>query len=303
MAQTEPYPTRPIQFIVPGAVGGGTYTIARMFADKLGESLGQPVVVVTLPGASGTIGVQKVTSSKPDGYTVLFGYNQLTAMSPHLQPNLPYNVERDLQPVSLLAESAFVWIARTGFSPSSVRDWASFAKSRPGKVTFGHNGSATAASLGAELFMQHTGSEMLGVPYKADASTDLQAGLIDLKMDPLAQALPLLKSGRVKALAVTSPARVSLLPDVPTMAETVPGYAITASYSAWAPAGTPRAVIDRLHRELVKIATQPAFAERLAAFAVTPVGSTPDELQAANDRESKMWAALIKARNIKVDRP
>jgi tripartite-type tricarboxylate transporter receptor subunit TctC len=301
LAQTETYPAHPVQLIIPGTVGGGTYVLARMVAEKYQQITGQPAVVITLPGASGTLGVQKVTTSKPDGYTALFGFNQLVTMNPNLLSKLPYDVEKDLQPVTLLAESAYVWLANSAFPANTVAEWVALAKAEPERITFATSGAGSAANLGAELFMQMTNTKMLHVPYKGDPTTDLLAGFVQLRMEPYATALSLLKGGRVKALAVTGPGRLPSLPDVPTMGEILPGYVLQVTYSVWLPSATPKAVAEKLQADLAKIARMPDVAERMAALSVRAIGSTPAELQEATRRETQMWSQLIKARGIKVD--
>ena len=297
----EAYPNRPVQFIIPGTVGGGTYAIGRLFADRYQQQTGQAAVLITAPGASGIVGVQKVAQAKPDGYTVLFGFNQLVAMNPHLLRNLHYDVERDLRPVSLLAEGAYVWLANSGFAPNTVPEWIAYAKANPKKVSFATSGAGSAANLGAELFMGMTGTEMLHVPYKGDPTVDLLAGIVQLRMEPYATALNLLKTGRVKALAVTGSTRLASLPEVPAMAEFLPGYAIPVSYSIWVPSATPKAVVDKLHADLSRIAALPEVAEKLATLSVRGVGSTPDSLLSATRAESGIWKQLIAERHISVE--
>jgi tripartite-type tricarboxylate transporter receptor subunit TctC len=300
-AQAATYPNRPVQFVIPGTVGGGTYVVARLFSDRYQQVAGQPAVLMTAPGASGIVGVQKVATSKPDGYTVLFGFNQLVTMNPHLLPGLPYDVERDLKPVSLLAEAAYVWLAHTTFTPNTVPEWIAFAKANPKRISYATSGSGSAANLGAELFMSLTNTEMLQVPYKGDPTVDLLSGIVHLRMEPYATALTLLRTGRVKALAVTGSTRLASLPNVPAMSEYLTGYSIPVTYSVWVPAATPRPVIEKLHADLAKIAAMPEVAERLSAVSVRVVGSSPEELLAGTRNESQQWKQLITKRNIKVE--
>ncbi|SCU83820.1 hypothetical protein CNECB9_4260014 [Cupriavidus necator] len=206
-----------------------------------------------------------------------------------------------MKPVSLLAEQPFIWIANNKFPASTVLEWISLAKARPKKIVFAHNGVASFTNLGAEMFMQLTGSEMLAVPYKVNATPDLLSGVVDMKMEPASTAIPLIKSGMVKALAVTSATRMPSLPDVPAMAEFFPGFVVTGNYSVWVPAGTPPKIVESLNSELVKIVKQKEFQNRVGEISIRTIGSTPEVLWAETRKESAAWERLIKERNIKVE--
>jgi len=302
-AQSRGYPNKPIRMIVPSASGGSPDTLARIFAQKLSESMGQSVVVEALPGASGLIGTEKAMKAPADGYTILYGFNQRVTMNPHQFAKMPYDVDKDMVPVSLVAHMAYVWIAPPSFPANSMAELIQLAKAQPGKINFASPGLGSGSHLGGELLMQAAGIEMLHIPYKSTttATLDLLAGIVQLKMDPYASAMPLIKSGKVKALAVTGPTRSTLLPQVPTVLESLPGYEIPGWHAVWVPAGTPPDIVRRLNNEFVKITRSPEIRSRLAEMSIEAVGSTPGELVQATRSESKMWGDLLKTRQIKLE--
>lgn len=296
------YPSKPIRLIVPSAPGGSPDVLARLFANQLSQNIEQPVVVEAIPGASGLIGMERALSAPADGYTVIYGFNQLVAMNPHQFAKLPYDVEKDLAPVSLLASMAYIWIASPSLAANDIGDLVRMAKENPGKITFASPGPGSGSHLGGELMMQLAGIDMLHVPYKSttSATSDLLAGFVQLKMDPYTTAVPLIKSGKVKALGITAPKRSSLLPGIPAVAETLPGYDIPGWHAVWVSAGTPQPIVDKLHAEFVRIARSPAVQAQLREMSIEAVGSTPKELLRATREESRMWGDLLKARNIKL---
>ncbi len=295
------YPERPITMVVPATAGSSPDVIARLLGQKLQESMGQPVVIDSAPGASGLIGAQKLVRAEPDGYTLLYGFNQIVTMNPHLLKNLPYDVQRDFQPVTMTADLGYVWIANNDFPASTVPEWIAYAKANPRKTTFGTTGPGSAANLGGELFMQQTGTQMLAVPYKASSRADLVSGVINLMMDPYTTAIPLITSGKVKALAVTGPERLKALPNVPTMSEFLNGYVIRGWHAVWARAGTPQPVVERLNRELTAAIRQPDIVERMANVGLRGLPMSPKELDDLTREESRMWRDLIRERNIQVE--
>jgi len=296
------YPGKPIRMVVPSAPGGSPDVLARLFASKLSQNIGQPVVVEAIPGASGLIGMERALSAPADGYTIIYGFNQLVAMNPHQFTKLPYDVERDLAPVSLLASMAYIWIASPAFEANSIQDLVRLARKHPGKITFASPGLGSGSHLGGELMMQLAGIDMLHVPYKSTtgATTDLLAGTVQLKMDPYTTAVPLIRSGKVKALGVTAPARSPLLPDIPAVAETLPGYDIPGWHAVWVASRTPQPIVHRLHDEFARIAHSPEVKGQLRDMCIEAVGSSPRELQQATRDEFRMWGELLKARNIKL---
>jgi len=299
-SQAENYPSRTITFVVPSSAGGSPDTIGRLIAAKLSDALNQPVVIDNVPGGSGIIGTEKVTRAKADGYTVLYGFNQLVTMNPHLFARLPYSPDTDLEPVLLVAKLGYVWVSAPSFAANSVDEWLKLARSQPGKLTFASNGPGSAAHLGGELVNQLAKVEMLHVPYRLNGvPPDLMSGRVDLKIEPSSLALPLIKAGQLKALAVTGAKRIDALPNVPALAEYLPGYDITGWQAVWVPAGTPAAVVARLNTEINRIIAMPDIQVRLAQLGAEVVGGAPSVLTNTTRTESKMWRDLLHARNIK----
>lgn len=298
-AQPDAYPSRAITLVLPAGPGTGVDILGRLGAQKLTEVMGRPVVVENVVGASGVIGVQRVVRAKPDGYTVLFSFNQAITMNPHVVANLPYDPERELEPVSRFAESPFVWMVNSQVPVKTFPELVAHAKAHPGKLAMGVTGFASAAFLGAQLLAHQTGAEVLPVNYAGNFSADLLSNTVQLSMSPAAQVGTLVATGKVRALAQTGARRSPALADVPTVDEMLPGYVIEAWYGVWAPKGTPPAVVGQLTDAWRKVAAMPDVAERMAKLSAAPVGSTAEELRELTRRETRMWGDVVKARNIK----
>jgi tripartite-type tricarboxylate transporter receptor subunit TctC len=292
------YPSRPVTLVLPAAAGTGVDIIGRLGAQKLSEVLGQPVVVDNVVGASGVIGVQKVTRAKPDGYTLLFAFNQTITMNPHMVANLPYDPQKELVPVSRFAASPFVWMVNAQVPIRTFSDLVAHAKSHPGKLAMGVTGFASAAYLGSQLLAYQTGAEVLPVNYAGNFSADLMSNVVQLSMSPAAQVSALVASGKVRALAQTGSRRAEGMPDVPTVKETVPGFVIDGWYAVWAPAGTPKEVVAALTDAWRSVASMPEVKERLAAVSAVAVGSTAEDLSELTRTETMMWGEVVKARKI-----
>ncbi|WPH18052.1 Bug family tripartite tricarboxylate transporter substrate binding protein [Variovorax paradoxus] len=292
------YPSRPITLILPAGAGTGVDIIGRLGAQRLSEVLGQPVVIENVVGASGVIGVQKVTRAKPDGYTLLFAFNQTITMNPHVVANLPYDPQRELLPISEFAAGPFVWMVNAQVPVRTFPELVAYAKSQPGKLAMGVTGFASAAYLGSQLLAYQTGAEVLPVNYAGNFSADLMSNVVQLSMSPAAQVPALVASGKVRALAQTGERRAEGMKDVPTVSETVPGYVIDAWYGAWAPAGTPKEIVATLTEAWRSVASTPEVRDRLASLSAVAVGSTAEELDALIRKETKMWGDVVKARKI-----
>lgn len=292
------YPSRPITLVLPAGAGTGVDIIGRLGAQKLSEVLGQPVVIENVVGASGVIGVQKVTRAKPDGYTLLFAFNQTITMNPHVVANLPYDPQRELLPISEFAAAPFVWMVNAQVPVRTFPELVAYAKSQPGKLAMGVTGFASAAYLGSQLLAYQTGAEVLPVNYAGNFSADLMSNVVQLSMSPAAQVPALVASGKVRALAQTGERRADGMKDVPTVSETVPGYVIDAWYGVWAPAGTPKEVVATLTEAWRSVASTPEIRDRLAGLSAVAVGSTAEELDALIRKETKMWGDVVKARKI-----
>lgn len=299
LAQTETFPSRPITLVLPAAAGTGVDVIGRLGARKLAEVLGRPVVVENVVGASGVTGVLRVVRARPDGHTLLFTFNQTITMNPHIVANLPYDPQRDLEPVSRFAASPFVWLVNSQVPVQSFPELLALAKAQPGKLAMGVTGFASAAYLGSQLLAQRTGAEVLAVPYAGNFSADLLANTVQLSMSPAAQVGSLVATGKVRALAQTGAHRSRLLPSLPTVGETVPGLVIDAWYGVWAPAGTPAATVEKLSEAWRQVAAAPDVAAQLEAVAASPVGSSAVELGELTRQETRMWGDLVRERKIK----
>jgi tripartite-type tricarboxylate transporter receptor subunit TctC len=300
-ARADTYPSRPIRVIVPSSPGGSPDVLARIVCAALGKELGQAMVVETLPGAAGIVGTNKVAQAAPDGYTLLYGFNQIATMNPPLYKDLPYQPERDLAPIGLTLNLGYMWIANESFAPSSIAELIALNRARPGSVNYASTGPGSAAHLGGLLLERMTGTRMTHVPYRSNTTPDLLANVVQLKLDPVAASIGLVKSGKVKVLAVSSPRRLAVLPDVPTVAETVPGYEMTGWQGLWAPAGTPDAIVRQLNAAMVKVIHAPEMQKRIQELGYEPLGSTPDEMAARIHSELQQWAGIVKQANLKLD--
>jgi len=255
VAAAQNYPTKPIRLVVPFPAGGTTDILARAAAQKLSEALGQQVVVDNRPGAGGNIGADIVAKSAPDGYTLLMGTVGTHAINPSLYTKMPYDHFKDFVPVVLVAGVPNVLVVTPSLPVNSVQDLIKLAKEKPGQINFASSGSGTSIHLSGELFKTMTGVEMTHVPYKGSspALTDLMGGQVQLMFDNLPSALPQIKGGKLRAIAVTSTKRAPALPDIPTMAESgLPGFEASSWFGVLAPAGTPPAVVTRINTEINK---------------------------------------------------
>lgn len=301
LAHAETYPTKPIHLIVPSAPGGSPDLLARMIAPRLSKVLDQPVVVENSTGAAGIIGTQRVANAAPDGYTLLYGFNQIATMNPNLYSKLSYQPERDLAPISLTLNLSYVWISPTSFSAKTIPELITLAKAKPGSVNYASTGYGSAAHLGGILLEKMAGIEMLHVPYKGNTTADLLANVVQLKLDPIAASLGLIRAGQVHALAVSSPRRLAVLPNVPTVAETLPGYEMIGWQGIWAPMGTPKPIIEKLNAAIVEIIKTPDMQKRILDLGYEPLGSTAEEMASRIRKETAEWATLIKSANISLD--
>jgi tripartite-type tricarboxylate transporter receptor subunit TctC len=299
LAQT--YPSKPVKLLVGVPPGGPTDAVARAIQPELSEALGQPLVIDNRPGASAVIATDALAKAPPDGYTLGFIY--IThATNATLMAHLPYDTLRDFAPVSLVGRQSMVLLAHPSFAANSVQQLIEAAKAAPGKIDYGASDSGSAPHLAAELFKMMSGADLNPIFYKgtAPALTDLIAGHIPLMFVSNITALPQVKAGKVKALAVTGAERTPLAPDVPTLAETgLAGYEAYGWYGIAAPARTPRPVIERLHAEVAKIAREPKMKARLASQGLELVGSTPAQFDGFIRAEIVKWARVLKAAGIK----
>ncbi|MGE5522509.1 MAG: Bug family tripartite tricarboxylate transporter substrate binding protein [Rhodospirillaceae bacterium] len=293
------YPQRAIRMIVPYPPGGAGDIVGRMLSAKLTEYLGQQVVVDNRGGGGQLIATQLAAKSEPDGYT-LFLASATHGINPGLRNNLPYDTVKDFAPITLVAESPLVFVAHPSLGVTNIKDLVAYAKAKPGQITYGSSGPGTGGHLSVELLKWMTQTDMVHVPYKGagPALTDLIGGQLQLICTSPLPAMPHVKAGRLKALAMTSRTRSRSYPDIPTVAETLPGYESTLWYALLAPAGTPNAIIKRVHDETVRALKASDVADQLAKQGADPVGNSPAELQKFIQAEIARWTKVIRAANI-----
>jgi tripartite-type tricarboxylate transporter receptor subunit TctC len=298
------YPSKPIRFVVPYPPGGPLDTIARLLGAKVGESLGQPVVVDNKPGAGGNIGADIVAKSPADGHTILMGAVATHAINPTLYKSIPYDPIKDFAPVTQVASTPNVLVVHPSVPATSVREFIAYAKANPGKLNFGSGSTGSAGHLAGELFKSMAGVEMAHIPYKgaAPAMQDLVGGQIQLMFDNLASSLGQVKAGKIRALAVTTAKKTPLAPELPTIAESgLPGFDISTWFGIFVPAGTPKAAVDRLYDEFAKALNAPDVREKMFALGAEPVASRPEDFAAFVKAEAAKYAKLVKSSGAKVD--
>ncbi|HVY57593.1 MAG TPA: tripartite tricarboxylate transporter substrate binding protein [Xanthobacteraceae bacterium] len=300
----EGYPTRSITLIVPYPPGGGVDSMARIVAEKLSASLGQQVIVENRGGGGGNIGTRAVARAEPDGYTLLLGHTGTISINPSLYANAGYDPRKDFAAVGLMAAMPVALLAHPSFPAKSIQEMIALARKEPGKLNVGTSALGTGGYMCAELFKSMAGVDFTIVPYKGTAPVmnDLLGGHVPVAFGVLPPALGNLQAGNLRALAVTSLNRFSLLPDVPTVAESgLPGFDAVLRYGLLAPAGTPRPIVDRLNKELRALVTTPEVKARIVQEGGEPLTSTPDDYTADIAREHTKWAELIHKLKLKVD--
>jgi tripartite-type tricarboxylate transporter receptor subunit TctC len=305
------WPTKPVRIVVPFTAGGTTDILARAIAPELQRVFGQPFIVDNKPGAGGNSGAAEVAKSAPDGYTILMGTVGTHAINPSLYPKMPYDHVKDFVPITLVAGVPNVVVMNPAsaqkYGVGTIADLVRAARGNPGKLNVASSGNGTSIHLSAELFKSMTGTFMLHLPYRGSgpALIDLIAGNVDLMFDNLPSALPHIKSGKLKALAVTSGQRSTALPDVPTVAEAggllLRNYEASSWFGLLAPAGTPADIVNRIQQETAKALGTPTIKERMLAQGAIPSGMTPAEFAAFIAAETKKWAQVVKASGAKVD--
>ena len=301
-ALAQSYPAKPIRFIVPFPPGGGADLNARAVAQKMSESLGQPVVIESRAGAGGNIGTEFVARAPADGYTLLFGTNGI-AIQQHLR-KLNWDPVRDFSPVSLISTYPLVLALHLSVPAQTVAELVSYAKANPGKLTYGSSGAGAPLHLGTEVFKSAVGVDIVHVPYKGNApmTAAILAGEVSLVFDSMTGPLPHIRAGKLRALAVTSPKRTTQLPEIPTISETVaPGFAYEAWNGVLAPAGTPREIVQRLAAEVAKAVASSDVRERLIGAGYDPISTTPEALGARLADDVERFGKVIREAGIKVD--
>jgi tripartite-type tricarboxylate transporter receptor subunit TctC len=301
-AQAQDYPNRPLRILIPAAPGGTTDLLARLFALKLSESLKQPVSAENRASASGVIAGELTAQAPADGYTLLLAYHQHT-VNAALNPNLPYHPVNDFTPVTQLTSAGLLLVVNPNSPPKNLKEFIDWTKHFQGPLNFGSAGQGSGGHLAGELYKQMTGVKAQHIPYKGSgpAFIDLMGGRYEFNFAGMQGATAQVRAGKLRAIAVTTPKRVAALPDIPAVAEEIPGFEVVGWYGIMAPAGLPAPILSRLNAELVKILQQPDVHERILADGSEPVGSTPEEFKRFLDADLAKWAKVVKASGAKLD--
>ncbi|OGA48613.1 MAG: LacI family transcriptional regulator [Betaproteobacteria bacterium RIFCSPLOWO2_12_FULL_62_58] len=303
-AAAQSYPNKPVRMMVPFPAGGGSDTMGRIVGTRLSERLGQQIVVENRPGAAGSIGADIVARAPADGYTILLGSTSELVQYPNVNPKIPYDPVRDFAPISLVGTIPLVLVVHPSLPVKNVKDLVALAKARPGEINFGSAGQGATTHLAVELFILLTGVKMTHVPYKGSpqAVADLVSGDVQLGIPTMPAALPFIRSGRVKVLAVSSAKRASNLPDIPSLDEAgVKGYDATLWTGMLAPAGTPKEIINRLHAEIAKVLALKEVNDALDKQGAEAQGSTPEQFAAFIKTEHAKWAKVVKTAGVRIE--
>ena len=301
-ASAQDWPTRPIKWIISYPAGGATDITARIMGQWLSERLGQPIIIENRGGGGNNIGTEMAVNAPPDGYT-LFLANPANTINISLYKKLSFDFLRDMAPVATIIRLPNVMVINRDIPVKTVAEFIAWAKARPGKVNMASSGHGTLVHVSGELFKVMTGVEMLHVPYRgsAPALTDLMGGQVHVDFDNLPASMQHIKSGTIRALAVTTATRLPMLPDLPTVAETVPGYEASGFYGIVVPKGTPKAIIERLNKEVNAALADPKMKQRYLDVGGIPFASTPEDYGKLLAAEAAKWAGVIKAANITLD--
>jgi tripartite-type tricarboxylate transporter receptor subunit TctC len=300
-ASAQTYPTRPVRLIVPYPAGNASDIIARLTGQSLSERLGQPFIIENRPGAGGNIGTEVAVRAPPDGYTLLMEVMTTNVINTALYANLNYNFVRDIAPVASIGSGSYVMVVNPSVPAKTVPEFIAHAKANPGKINMASAGNGTATHVFGELFKTMAGVDMVHVPYRGSFIPDLLGGQVQIAFGPISQSIELIRTGKLRALAVTAGTRQAALPDIPTVAEFVPGYEASARYGIGAPKNTPAGIIDRVNNEIGAALADPKMKERLADMGVVPVPMMPADFGRLIVDETEKWAKVIRAANIKPD--
>ena len=302
-AMAQSFPARPIRIIIGFPPGGAIDTIARVMAPKMAADLGQSVVVENKPGAGGVIGMQSVARAEPDGYTIFMGTMGNFSITPAIVKDLPYNVQKDFSPVTEVASSGFVIYVNPELPIKTVPELIAYAKANPGKLNFSSSGNAGLPHMAGEMFASAAGIKMTHVPYKGSSPSvnDVVAGQVQLTFEAVAVGLQHVNAGRLRALATMGPQRLAVMPNVPTVAETIPGFNVTNWFGMAVPAGTPVDRIARIQKSVADALKQPDVLTTLKSLGVDPVGDSPAQFGAYIQQELSRWQKVIAEGNIKLD--
>jgi tripartite-type tricarboxylate transporter receptor subunit TctC len=300
-ANAQAFPNKPVKLIVPFVAGGATDIVARLVAQKLSAAWGQPVVVENRGGAGGNIGADAVAKSPADGYTILVTSGSIVTVNPHMYAKMPFDAKKDLAPITNLASGPQVLVVHPAVPAKNVKELVALAKSKPGQLNFGSAGIGSQVHMAAEAFVYAAGIEAQHIPYKGEAVafTDLAGGQVQFMVGNIAGATGHIQSGRIRALGVTSAKRSPQLPDVPTVAEAgLPGFENTGWFGFMAPAGTPKAIIDKIHADTVKVLADQEVKDRLTQLGMAPVGNSPADFAREIAVEFERWGKVVSARKL-----
>ena len=302
-AAAQSWPDKQVNFIVPFSAGGTTDLFGRLLANHMQQKFGKPFIVENRAGAGGNLGAAAVAKAAPDGYTFLVGTVSTHAINPFLYSKLPYDTVKDFQPVSLIARLPNILVVHPSLPANNVAELIAHLKANPDKLSYGSSGAGTSIHLAAELFKIKTGTTMTHVPFRSsgDIMNNLTGGHINLAFDNITLAWPQVKAGRLRALAVSSTARSEIAPDVPTVAETIPGFDATSWHGLFAPAGTSKPIVDAMAAEMKRILELPDVKEKLFEIGAIAAPMTPDEFVKFIDTERAKWAEVVKASGAKLD--
>lgn len=302
-AQAQTYPTKPIRLIVPFPAGGATDLFARSLSQKLGERLGQSVVVDNKPGAGGTLGSDLAAKAAADGYTLLLSTTSTHSIGPNLNPKIPYDAMRDFTPIGQVGNAPSIMLVPNNSPAKTVQEWIEYARKNPGKLNYASSGNGTIVQLTAELFKSQANLFVVHIPYKGTALAipDLVSGKVDVLFDSLPTGLPHVKEGRLRALGVTSAKRTPLAPDLPPISDVLPGYESTTWFGLFGPKGLPPEVVTRVNMAANQVLKDPEVVDRLTRLGIEPVGGTPAQFTAMLTTELSKWKKIITERKITLD--
>jgi tripartite-type tricarboxylate transporter receptor subunit TctC len=300
-AHAQAWPARPLHLVVPYGTGGAPDILARLLGQKLNVALGQSVIVDNKPGAGGNLGADAVAKSAPDGYTLLLTTTATQAINPGLYPVMPYDAQRDFTPVGMVAFTRLMLVTSNTLPAKTLNELIAHLKSQPGRVSYGSAGPGTMQHMAGALFDNLAATQSLHVPYKGSGQLmpDLVAGRVSMTFNSIAAVLPMVKDGKLRAIAVTGPRRIAAAPDVPTFAEAgLAGFDASAWYAVFGPAGLPRDIVQRVNSELARAVASAEMRERCAALGLEAESSTPEDLARAVREDTTKWAAVIRKNNI-----
>jgi tripartite-type tricarboxylate transporter receptor subunit TctC len=299
----ENWPTRPIRVIVPFAAGGTTDLVGRLVGAEVSKRLGQPLVVDNRAGAGGNIGADACAKAAPDGYTICMGTISSHAINASIYPRIPFDNLRDFAPIALLGSQPNMLVVANNVPARNVQELVAVMKARPGTINYGSSGVGTSIHLAGELFTQLTGTEAVHVPYRSSGQimTDMLSGTLPMAFDNFSSAWPHAREGRIRAIGVGSRERLSIAPDVPSLSESLPGFESLSWHGLFAPAATPRPIVDRLNREALAALASPEVSARFAELGITPGRFSPDEFKAFVASETERWGAVARRANIRAE--